>query len=116
MTGVEGTPMSVTPMPKPDAVPTIGLDDLTAAELAIAERKAAQSITTLGNPQFPQASLLGALGWVLARRTDARLTFDAYMSSRKLAEITRELGLSTNDDDDDPDAEGNVDDASTSPS
>lgn len=72
----------------------LGLEALTAGETAMAERKAAQSITTLGNDAFPQVGLIGALGWVMARRTDPRLTYERYMDTHKLADITRELGLS----------------------
>lgn len=83
-----------------------GLDSLTAAETAMAERQAAQSITTLGNERHPQAQLIGALGWVLHRRTHPSVKFNDYMSGRTLTDITRELGLSTPDADDDDDAEG----------
>lgn len=90
----------------------LGLDSLTAAETAMAERKAAQGITTLGNERFPQAGLVGALGWVLARRSDQRLTYDAYMSSRTLSDITGELGLNEDDeeagDDDEEDKDVDV--------
>jgi len=113
--------MQAVPEPEPheDAYAS-GLDSLTAAETAMAERQSAQSITTLGNERFPQAGILGALGWVLYRRRDPRIKYDAYMQSRTLTEITRELGLATDDADDaDDDEEGkdsDTDDASTSPS
>jgi hypothetical protein len=83
-----------------DAEPQ-GINSLTAAESAMAERKAGQSITTLGNDAFPQVALIGALGWVLARRHETRLTYDAYMASHKVNEIARELGLVDDDDDED---------------
>lgn len=105
--------------PDKDQDKPLGLDSLTAAETAMAERKAAQGITTLGNMNFPQATLVGALGWVMARRSDQRLTFDAYMSSRTLTEITRELGLSSDDDetdDDEEDKETTADDDATTSS
>lgn len=85
----------------------LGLDSLTAGETAMAERQAGQSIATLGNENFPQVSLIGALGWQLARRQDPKLRFDTYMSSRKLSEITAELGLS----DDSEEEEGKDDGA-----
>jgi len=91
---------------------TLGLDSLTAAETAMAERQAAQSITTLGNERFPQAGLLGALGWALHRRSDPRSKYDEYMGARTLADITRELGLRTDDSEDDDAGK----DAPTSPS
>jgi hypothetical protein len=76
-----------------------GINSLTAAESAMAERKAGQSITTLGNDAYPQVQLIGALGWMLARRDDPRLQFDAYMSSHKVNDIARELGIADDDDD-----------------
>jgi hypothetical protein len=92
------------PGPEPEKE-HLGLDSLTAAESAMAERKAAQSIATLGNDNFPQVGLLGALGWVLARRGDVKLTYEAYMGSRTLNQITEELALTTPDDEDE-EAEG----------
>jgi hypothetical protein len=91
------------PEPEPEKE-SLGLDDLTAAESAMAERKAAQSIATLGNEAFPQVGLLGALGWVLARRVDPRLTYESYMATHKVSEITRELGLTGTDSDDEEEA------------
>lgn len=111
----EGEPVTVSPLPQPESKTELGLDSLTAAETAMAERKAAQSITTLGNENHPQAGLLGALGWVLFRRTDQRITYDAYMSSRTLTDITRELKLTADEDDDETDDEGK-DEPPTSPS
>lgn len=109
--------MTMQAVPTPDP-PTpeqnTGLDSLTAAETAMAERQAAQSITTLGNEKYPQAGLIGALGWVLHRRREPRMKFDEYMSSRTLTDVTRELGLSGDNDDEDDD-EGK-DDGSTSSS
>jgi hypothetical protein len=95
---------AVSPEPDPHENSAQGLDSLTAAETAMAERQAAQSITTLGNERFPQANLLGALGWVMHRRREPRTKFDDYMSSRTLTEITRELGLSGGDEDDEDEA------------
>jgi hypothetical protein len=102
--------MAVSPIeqPKPEPEP-LGINDLTAAENAMAERKAGQSITTLGNDAYPQVGLIGALGWALARRRDPRLTYEAYMGSHKVDEIARELGLVDDDDDDsddDPETDG----------
>lgn len=86
----------------------VGLDSMTAAETAMAERKAGQSITTLANENAPKAGLLGALGWVLARRTDQKVTYEQYMSSHTLAEIGTLLGL---DDEDGEDEEGKDDES-----
>lgn len=94
---------AVQPDPEP---PRVTLDDLTAAETAMAERKAGQSIATLGNENFPQVGLIGALGWIVHRRHDQRMTFDAYMASRTVNEITRELGLGDDDDEADDEGEG----------
>lgn len=98
--------------PEPEPEKSFGLDDLTAGETAMAERQSGQGITTLGNERFPQANIIGALGWVLHRRTDPKMTFDKYMSSRKLSDITKELGLGDDDEED----EGKDDAASTSSS
>lgn len=81
----------------PEDVP-LGIEGMTARETALAEKTAGQSITTLGNDRFPQVGLIGALGWVLARRTDQRLTFDRYMDTHRISDITKELGLSSDDE------------------
>jgi hypothetical protein len=119
MSSQEGTPVTMQAVPAPEPDPLEGvvtLDSLTAAETAMAERQAGQSITTLGNDRFPQAALIGALGWVAKRRSDPRIKYDAYMQSRTIPDITRELGLSTDADDDDEEDQNNDDDASTSSS
>lgn len=109
--------MPVAAVPAEPDAPPVTLDNLTAAETAMAERQAAQSITTLGNEAFPQANLLGALGWVLYRRHDARMRFDTYMSGRTLTDITRELGLVKDDADDaDEDDDAGKDEPLPSPS
>lgn len=95
--------MAAVPTTDPDPDKETGINSLTAAESAMAERKAGQSITTLGNDAFPQVALIGALGWVLKRRSEQRLTYEAYMQGRKVSDISRELGLITDDDDDDAD-------------
>jgi|KBSMisStaDraftv2_1062788.scaffolds.fasta_scaffold53584_3 hypothetical protein len=95
------------PEREPDTEPQ-GINSLTAAESAMAERKAGQSITTLGNDAYPQVGLIGALGWVLARRHETRLTYEAYMTSHKVDQIARELGLV--DDDSDADEDDNDED------
>lgn len=98
---------------EPDETKSLGLDTLTAAESAMAERQAAQSIATLGNENFPQVGLIGALGWVLARRSDPRLKYDTYMTTHKLSEITAELGLGDDDDDEDDEGKDDASDSST---
>jgi hypothetical protein len=93
----------------PDNEP-IGIDNLTAAEVAMAERKAGQSITSLANDALPKVSLMGALGWVQARRSDVKLTYDAYMNGHTLTEILTELGMSA-DEDEQEDDEGKDDES-----
>jgi hypothetical protein len=83
-----------------------GIDSLTAAETAMAERKAGQSITTLGNDAFPQVSLLGALGWVLMRRNDSKLTYEAYMAENTVEQITGHLSLSDDTEEDEGKGDG----------
>lgn len=107
--------MAVTAVPDPEPA---GLESLTAAEAAMAERKAGQSIATLGNEKHPQVNLMGALGWVLHQRTHPgdRLTFEAYMKSRTFNDIATELGLGDDDeaeDDSADEAEGKDDDATS---
>lgn len=104
---------AVKPAPEPEP---LGLDALTAFETSLAERTAGQGITTLGNEAFPQAGLIGALGWVLFKRTHPTMTYPKYMESRRLTDITKELGLSGDDDDDDEEEEGKDDGSSTSSS
>lgn len=77
------------------------IDQLTAAEMSIAERTAGLSVATLEDPNFPKIDLLGALGWVYAKRSDLTLSFKAYMESRTLAQITDELGLADVEDEGD---------------
>lgn len=106
---MEAVPITPDPTPEP-----LGLDSLTAGETAMAEKTAGQSITTLGNEGYPQANLLGALGWVLYRRTEPRSKFADYMATRTLTDITRELGLAPDEETEDEEAEGKDDDGSTS--
>ena len=69
------------------------LDDLKANEVAIAERKAGLSVTTLEDPNYPVAPLLIALGWVIAKRSDPTLTYEAYGDSKTFTEVLKDLGL-----------------------
>jgi len=72
------------------------LNDLTAGEMAMAERTAGMSIATLEDPNYPKVGLLGAMAWVLAKRDDVKLKYDDFMNSNTLEQITESLGL--NDD------------------
>jgi hypothetical protein len=90
-----------------------GLDSLMASETAMAERKAGQSISTLADPNAPKVALMGALGWMLRRRTEPRLTYDAYMSSRTYLQIVEELNMGADDEDDEDDEEGKDDGSMT---
>lgn len=101
-----------TPDEEPEKKAALGMESMTAAEMEMAERHAGQSLATLGEERFPQVKLLGSLGWVLHRRTDPKMTFDAYMSSRKLKDINVELGLAEDEQAD----EGKDDGGSTSSS
>lgn len=69
------------------------INTMKAAELSMAERKAGISIATLEDPNFPKTDLLIALGWVVARRDNPKLTFEEYGNSKTLEEIIDELGL-----------------------
>lgn len=79
------------------------INRLTAAEMSIAERTAGLSLATLEDPNFPKVDLLGALGWVYAKRSEPTLTFKDYMAARTLEQITNELGI----EDDGEDEQGN---------
>lgn len=70
------------------------IQELKAAELSIAERKAGLSIATLEDPNYPKTDLLIALGWVLAKREEPTLTFEDYGNKYTLEEIVGQLGLS----------------------
>lgn len=74
------------------------IQTMKAAELSIAERKAGLSLSTLEDANYPKADLLIALGWVIAKREDPKLTFEAYGMSKTLEEITDELGLGEEDE------------------
>jgi len=75
------------------------IQSLTGAELSMAERKAGLSIATLEDPNFPKIDLLGALAWVHAKREDANLKFEFFMSTHTLEQITGLLGLNEEDED-----------------
>lgn len=69
------------------------IETMKAAELSLAERTAGISISTLEDPNFPKTDLLIALGWVVAKREDPKLTFKAYGESKTLSEVMEDLGL-----------------------
>lgn len=77
------------------------IENLTAAEMSIAERASGLSVATLEDANYPKVDLLAALGWVYAKRQDPTLTFAAYKDSRTLMQITEELGIDVEDDDED---------------
>jgi hypothetical protein len=101
-----------TPEPEPEKEP-FSIDSLTMAETALVESKSGQPITNFGNLDRPQTALIGAVGWVVFRRTDQRITYESYMSSRTMDDVIKELGF--NDDDEEAD-EGKDADSSTSAS
>lgn len=74
------------------------INQLTAGEMAIAERTAGLSIATLEDPNFPKVNILGALGWVHAKRSDQNLKFEDYMNAHTLEQITEQLGISAEDE------------------
>lgn len=75
------------------------IESLTAFEMSMAEKKAGLSIATLEDPNYPKVDLLGALGWVHAKREEPTLKFEDYMKTRTLEQITDELGITDEDDD-----------------
>lgn len=101
-----------------DAKSSPVLQKLTAAEMSIAERTSKLSIATLEDPEYPKIDILGALGWVYAKRSNVKLTFQDYMESHTLDQIAEELGLDEDDEDDelpgDEDTEAGKDNATPS--
>lgn len=69
------------------------LNKLTAGEMATAERVAGLSIATLEDANFPKVPILGALAWVYAKRENPTLTYESFMDSNTLEQITELLGL-----------------------
>lgn len=69
------------------------IQEMKAGELAIAERAAGLSISTLEDPNYPKTPLLIALGWVLEKRANPTLTMDDYGMKYSLTEIVEQLGL-----------------------
>lgn len=76
------------------------IETMKAAELSIAERKAGISIATLDDPNYPKTDLLIALAWVLHKRENPTVTFEAFGNEYTLTEITDMLGLSDSDEED----------------
>lgn len=72
---------------------TNAIQTMKAAELSMAERTAGLSLATLEDPNFPKADLLIALGWVIAKRDNPKLTFKDYGETYTLEEITEQLGI-----------------------
>lgn len=82
---------------------TDAISNMTAAELAIAERAAGMSIATFDDPNMPIVPLMGALAWVVKKRETPTLSYQAFMEASTIDEIQNVLGF----DEDDEDAEGN---------
>lgn len=74
------------------------IQQLTAGEMAYAEKTAGLSIATLEDPNFPKVDILCALAWVYVRREEPKLTFNEFKDSKTLDEVTNILGLSDEDD------------------
>lgn len=77
------------------------VDDLTGAEIAIAERTAGVSVDSLEDHDYPSAPIMGALAWVAKKRHEPTLAYDDFMQRYTLTEIAEILG---GDDADDPSA------------
>lgn len=95
--------MAVQAIPAPEPEPgkePFAVESMTINESAMVERLSAQSIITFGNPAYPQATLIGAIGFVNARRQDPRLKHEAYLEGRTMAGILAELGMTGDDDED----------------
>ena len=69
------------------------IEELKASELALAEKTAGLSVTTLEDPNYPKTALLAALGWVVTRRENKELTYEQYADSKTLTEIMVDLGM-----------------------
>lgn len=79
------------------------LDQLTAAEMSVAERTAGLSIASLEDANFPKVDLLGALAWVYQKRSNPTLSFKDFMANITLDQITSILGMSGDDDEEQQD-------------
>lgn len=66
---------------------------LTAMETLIAEKTAGLSLATLEDPNFPKVGLIGAMAWVVAKRSDATLKFEDFMNDHTLDECLEISGL-----------------------
>lgn len=75
------------------------IQQLTAGEMALAEKTAGLSIATLEDPNFPKVDILAALAWVYARREEPKVTFNEFKDSKTLEQITDILGLGDDEDD-----------------
>lgn len=76
------------------------IEDLTLAEIEIAERRAGLGLDALDDPERPTAGLLGALAWVAKKRGDPTLTYDDFMQATTMEQIDQIID--TGDDEDDP--------------
>lgn len=74
------------------------LDELNALEEAEAEKVSGIPITNLEEEERPKVALLGALAWVHAKRTDPKLKYTDYMTSRRTRDIANYLFGSDEED------------------
>lgn len=81
------------------------LDSLNALEEASAEEVARQAITVLQDDEAPKVRMMCALAWVHKRRTDPKLTFDAYLKTARFRDALDYLLGSDDEADDDTDSE-----------
>lgn len=73
------------------------IEELTSAELELAEMKSGTAVTTLEDPKAPKMAMLRALAWVWKKREDPTFKYDAT-GKMTLVELIEVLGL----DDEDP--------------
>lgn len=74
------------------------IDTLTAGEMAIAEQRSGQSITSLENPDAPKMALLTALAWVVLKREKGNANY-SEAEALTLTEIMQLLGLGEDEED-----------------
>ncbi len=74
------------------------VSQMTAAELAIAERAAGMSIASFDDPNMPTVPLMGALAWVVKKRTEPTLAYQAFMENSSLDDIQTVLGFGGDDE------------------
>jgi hypothetical protein len=90
---------------EPDKAPVLGINSMTAYEIAQAEQAAHVGMGVFADSAQPQTALKAALAWQLARRTDKTLGYQQYAQHTTLTEINQAL-FPGDDEDDEDDTEG----------